>query len=232
MHKKNIAIILAGGVGVRAGGDIPKQYIKVKGIPILFQTIKVFEDSEYVDGIIVVAEEKWMQLIDNYVRELNITKFIGTSKNGDSREASILNGLKYIEDNSINCKYVAVHDAVRPNATQKMVCDCFQVLDEFEASIPIIPIKDTIYCCEDGNAVAGLLERDKIFAGQTPEGFHYQKYYRYLENLSDEMISRIHGTSELSFMAGMSIGVFTGDENNYKITTKEDIQRYIKQKED
>ena len=87
-------------------------------------------------------------------------------------------------------------------------------------------MKDTVYLCEDGNSVSGLLDRSKIYAGQSPEVFVFSKYLEANENLSPDIIFSINGSSEPAVLAGMDIAVIRGDEDNFKITTENDLKRF------
>ena len=87
-------------------------------------------------------------------------------------------------------------------------------------------MKDTIYASRDGKMITSLLDRSCLFAGQAPEGFCFGKYYEANRRLGAEEILKINGSTEPAVMAGMDIVMIPGDENNFKITTTEDLERF------
>lgn len=229
----NIAIIIAGGVGLRMGGDIPKQYLLVGGKPIILYCVQAFEKHEAIDAIVIVASEEWQAFIREWLDKEHITKFVGFACGGSSRQASILNGL------TVACRgevaptdVVVVHDAVRPNVSADIITECIVLAKEADGAMPVLPVKDTIYQSGNGKTVDSLLNRDELYAGQAPESFRLGKYYAIHQSLSPQEIDMVRGSSEIAFNYGLDIRLFEGDENNYKITTRVDYDKFVKQVEE
>lgn len=218
----NIALILAGGTGSRIGADIPKQYIKVAGQPIIAYCLQTFEKHDQIDAIWVVAEKEWHSLI----REWSGEKVQGFSKPGANRQLSILNGLKGIRNWASDEDVVIIHDAARPLVSMEMITDCLEACVTHEGVMPAIPVKDTVYYGVDGR-IESLLERSRIVAGQAPEAFRLGVYYQANIALSEEQMMRINGSTEPAVMAGMDVCYIAGDEQNFKVTTAEDLKRFI-----
>ena len=106
-------------------------------------------------------------------------------------------------------------------------------MDGHDGVLPVLPMKDTVYLSRDGKCVSSLLNRQEIFAGQAPELFVLGKYYEANEQLLPQKILQVNGSTEPAVLAGMDIAMIPGDEGNYKITTKVDLERfreYISQK--
>lgn len=97
--------------------------------------------------------------------------------------------------------------------------------------MPVLPMKDTVYL-GDGAKITGLLERSHVYAGQAPESFVFEKYCEANKRLFPEQIWKINGSAEPAVMAGMDIALIQGDENNFKITTDEDLKRFRRLKEE
>lgn len=218
----NIAIILSGGTGTRLGGDIPKQYIEVNGSPIIYDCICTFENHEQVDGYVIVAASEWK----DYIRKFTGEKFKGFANPGDNRQLSIFNGLKAAEDLVTDDDLVIVHDAARPFASKEMISSLISASEKCDGAMPALPVKDTMYLKKNGK-LYGLLDRDSLIAGQAPEAFRFRKYLEANEDLFPKEIMYIKGSTEPAFLAGMDIAVVPGDEANFKITTKEDLDKYI-----
>lgn len=217
----NTALILAGGTGTRLGTEIPKQYLEVKGRPIISYCIEVFETMDEIDGIWVVAEECWHDLI----RSCAGKKLAGFSKPGRNRQLSIWNGLCDMAGSAAPDDVVIIHDAARPFVTEKLVRDGIEACKTSAGALPVLPMKDTVYLGENGQ-ITSLLDRQKVFAGQAPEAFRYGAYYQATEALLPDRILKINGSTEPAVLAGLSVALIDGDERNFKITTKEDLARF------
>lgn len=229
----NIALILSGGTGRRMGLDIPKQYIEVCGRTIIYYCMETLSGHNGIDAIQIVAEEEWQELISESVKKIAETdepgiseKFRGFSKPGTNRQLSILSGLEDIKKYASDSDYVLIHDAARPMLSARQISDCLDAVIGHDGVIPVLPMKDTVYSSEDGRTITSLLSRSRIFAGQAPELFVLGKYYEANTSLLPEDILKINGSTEPAVMAGMDIAMIPGDENNFKITTKSDLERF------
>ena len=231
----NIALILSGGTGTRLGGDIPKQYIKVKGRMLIAYCLNMFAAHSAIDGIFVVAAPEWRDEIINECGRLGIGEaaITGFSDPGRTRQLSILNGLRDIDtyvkssDKPVEDPVVVIHDAARPNLTAEYLDRCLDAVEGCDGVMPTLPMKDTVYYSENGTKVDRLLDRSCIYAGQAPELYRLKKYLEANEKLLPDNILKINGSTEPAVMAGLNVAMIPGDENNYKVTTKKDMDRFI-----
>ena len=230
----NIALLLSGGTGTRLGGDIPKQYIKVKGRMLIAYCLNMFAAHSAIDGIFVVAAPEWRDEIINECGRLGIGKaaITGFSDPGRTRQLSILNGLRDIDTyvkslDKNDDPVVIIHDAARPNLTAEYLDRCLDAIEGCDGVMPTLPMKDTVYYSENGTKVDRLLDRSCIYAGQAPELYRLKKYLEANEKLLPDEILRINGSTEPAVMAGLDVAMIPGDENNYKVTTKKDMDRFI-----
>lgn len=217
------AIILSGGTGIRLGGTIPKQYIEVNGRPIIADSIDVFESCELIYKYIIVASTEWNEYIEKYTGN----KFNGFAIPGENRQLSIYSGLDVLREYAREEDIVIVHDAARPFVTKTIISSLIKACEDADGAMPALPVKDTMYIQKNGT-VNSLIERESLIAGQAPEAFSFEKYLKANEVLLPERILSIKGSTEPAFLSGMNISVVCGDENNFKITTKEDLERYIR----
>ena len=230
----NIALVLSGGTGTRLGGDIPKQYIKVKGRMLIAYCLNMFAAHSAIDGIFVVAAPEWRDEIINECGRLGIGKaaITGFSDPGRTRQLSILNGIRDIDTyvkslDKNDDPVVIIHDAARPNLTAEYLDRCLDAIEGCDGVMPTLPMKDTVYYSENGTKVDKLLDRSCIFAGQAPELYRLKKYLEANEKLLPDEILKINGSTEPAVMAGLDVAMIPGDENNYKVTTKKDMERFI-----
>lgn len=226
----NVALILSGGTGVRMGSDIPKQYLEVEGRPIISYCIETLSRHPMVDALQIVADRFWQKRIEIWLEKEDIEKkFRGFSEPGENRQLSVFHGLKdmrtYAEDNG----YVFVHDAARPLLSAGQVTDCLTGVTGHDGLMPVLPMKDTVYFSLDGGkSVTALLDRSTIYAGQAPEVFQIGRYYEANQKLLPDRIRSINGSTEPAVMDGMDIVMIPGDEGNFKITTRADLERFRK----
>ncbi len=209
-----IAVIVAGGSGTRMGTELPKQFLKVKGKPLLFYTLDVFLRAYDDLKVILVLPEEYTEtgreIIDAYFDETRVTIAVG----GATRFESVKNGLKLVEDEAI----AFVHDAVRCLVTIDLVRRCHDMAIETGSAIPVIKCNDSVrLVTEDGSEP---VERDKVMLVQTPQVFHsklllpaYQIDYK--DRFTDE------ATVVEAF--GMKVSLLEGDKNNIKVTHPADL---------
>lgn len=229
----NIAVILAGGTGSRVGTDIPKQYIEVRGKPVIGYCLDRFAACDMVDAVQIVADSAWHDYIGNCMESafscmesVRQEKWKGFSEPGSNRQLSVYHALTDILRYASADDYVMIHDAARPQVSPAFLAECFEKVKGHDGVLPVLPMKDTVYLSEDGEKISSLLKREKIFAGQAPEVFLLGKYYEANRQLLPEKILRINGSTEPAIMAGMDILMISGDEGNFKITTRADLERF------
>lgn len=230
----NVALVLSGGTGTRVGGDIPKQYIEAGGRMLIAFCLDMFIRHERVDAVWIVAARGWQDKILSELERCGIdSKAVrGFSLPGDTRQLSILNGLRDI-DAFARTEYpgedpvVIIHDAARPNLTSDYLDKCIDAMEGYDGVMPVLPMKDTVYYSESGKSVDRLLDRSCIYAGQAPELYRLHAYLKANEDLLPERILAINGSTEPAVMAGLKVAMIPGDENNYKVTTKNDLERFI-----
>lgn len=231
-----IALILSGGSGTRLGSDIPKQYIEVCDRAVISYCIERLSSHQEINGIQIVAAPQWHDTIVHSLEQLvslgiapdAVSKFKGFSVPGENRQLSIYNGLTDIRAYADDDEMVLIHDAARPMLSSQMITDCLSAAREHEGALPVLPMKDTVYVSKDGVRVSSLLNRNEIFAGQAPETFLLGKYYEANKRLLPDKIMKINGSTEPAVMAGMDIAMIPGDEGNFKITTKSDLEKFEK----
>lgn len=119
----NVAIIIAGGVGNRMGAEIPKQFIKIEGKPVLAYTLESFEHHEMIDAIEVVCVEGWENEVWIYVEKYGITKLKWLTKGGKTGQESIRNGVFNLENELKDNDIVIVHDGIRPLVDPNVLTD-------------------------------------------------------------------------------------------------------------
>lgn len=235
------ALILSGGTGTRLGEGVPKQYRMVGKKPIFLYGLETIANHEKVDAIQIVAASEWQETILEWLRTFQLkTKFRGFSLPGETRQLSIYRGIKDIQMYAPEDSVVLIHDAARPMVSKELISGCIEKMQGADGVLPILPMKDTVYLSEDEKQVSSLLPRSKVFAGQAPEVFLLGKYREANEQLitfaiekdgtkrilPSSKIYEINGSTEPAILSGMNIATIPGEEENFKITTKDDLDRF------
>ena len=212
-YKGNIAIILACGQSKRLKSKSPKQYIEFFEDIILNHTIKIFLKNNEIDHILLVLNKKHKKFFNKIIQGKKISYTYG----GDSRQKSVFYGLKYIKRfKPIN---VLIHDANRPFTNTKLISEILKKLRKFKAVIPRIKIQDTIKKVENNKITP--LNRNKIFALQTPQGFKFKELLKKHINANGENFT---DDSSLFDDTSKIITYIYGNNENIKITDKSDLK--------
>jgi 2-C-methyl-D-erythritol 4-phosphate cytidylyltransferase/2-C-methyl-D-erythritol 2,4-cyclodiphosphate synthase len=210
---KNIAIIVAAGNSTRFNCDIPKQYFIVNGRSVLNWTVRAFLASDFIDNILVVINKEHKDLYYNSIDEFDIlAPIIG----GETRNKSVLLGLKALE--KINPENVLIHDAARPLISTKLIDEVVSELQNYSAVDIGISITDTIKY-NVANKIE-IIDRNKLYATQTPQGFKYKTI------LDLHKRNTLNHTDDISLCIENDIRIckIEGDKNNIKITNSSDIE--------
>ena len=209
------AIIPAAGSGERFGEE--KQFKLFSGRPLIFHTLKLFLQSDYIDEIIVAVPSANVDSTHRDVLSMSVGKPVKVVAGGTRRQDSVKNGIDVSDSHST---LVCIHDAARPFVTEDLIQRSISACEFADGAVVGIPSKDTVKFSENG-LVKETLDREKIWLAQTPQCFHKNKliqalYYAETENLT--------GTDESALMEamGFSIKLVDGESNNFKITTKDD----------
>lgn len=208
-----IAVIVpAAGTGSRFGGELPKQFQSLAGKPILLHVIERFLLDENVERVIVPVAEQLLPAVRQSASD-RVTFVAG----GASRQQSVMRGLEHVGDVEI----VAVHDSVRPFFTPETFHSVVAKAREFGASLPVLPVNDTIHIVDDDD-VKQTLDRSILAAAQTPQCFRISILQEVLQRASEE---GVEGTDEAGLAAryGHTVKIVAGDPMNFKITRPEDL---------
>lgn len=220
---KNIAIILAGGIGSRLNAGIPKQFLKVAGMTVIEHTISVFQHHPLIDEIAVIANEAYHVKIQEYVIKNEFTKVRKVLMSGNERHFSSLSAIKAYEFEG-ECKLI-FHDAVRPLLNASIITQVIEALDKYGAVDVAIPSADTIIEVNENNIITKIPQRKKLRRGQTPQGFRLSVIKdAYEVALKDPAFVTTDDCGVvLKYLPSQSIFVVSGEDVNMKLTYKEDF---------
>lgn len=222
---KKYAVILAGGAGLRAGGEVPKQFRMLCGLPVIWWSVKAFYSEDPKVNIRIVLHPGFFDLWDILYSELPEEERkirFEVVCGGRDRLESVKNGIAGIpepdDSSSATDLMIAVHDAARPLVTAEMIARGWECCMESGAAIPVVGMTDSIRRITDDGSVA--LDRSEYVRVQTPQIFKGDILKKgYSLSLRPEM------TDDASVVeaAGMKVSLYEGDEQNMKITGPSDI---------
>jgi 2-C-methyl-D-erythritol 4-phosphate cytidylyltransferase len=215
----NIAIIAAAGAGTRMASDRPKQFLLLAGTPVIIHTLKVFEQCESINEVIVVLPAAESAGFLSLAAKFGLRKLARVVPGGVTRADSVKRGLLAIR--AATAEIVAVHDGVRPFVTVEEVDAVVTKAQTDGAAILVAPVTDTIKQVDDGRVVQ-TLDRGALRRALTPQCFRYE-LLRQAYQTADVTDPSATDESVLVEQLGHPISVIDGSPRNTKITTVEDL---------
>ena len=229
---RTTAIIVAAGTGRRMNSSVKKQYMEISGHPVLYYTIKAFEESE-IDNIVIVTGADEIEFVRNeIVDKYGFRKVINICVGGRERFDSVYEGVRSVSEEGSGIQhYVLIHDGVRMLVTAELINRCIKAVSEFNACVAAVPVKDTIKECEKNNAILTAkktLDRSRLYQIQTPQCFElglikdaFEKMYRFPE---EERPSITDDAMLVETFTDHKVVIVEGSYKNIKITTPEDLE--------
>jgi 2-C-methyl-D-erythritol 4-phosphate cytidylyltransferase len=218
---KTLAIIPAGGAGRRMGGNVPKQFLPLAGMPVLVHTLRAFQRSPLIDEIfLVVPDGDIPRVRRDILQEHGLSKVASVFAGGAERQDSVANALRHVrEEHGI----VLVHDAVRPFVTDGMIRRIVEAATEHGAAAVGLPVRDTVKRVSAAGVVEKTQDREGLWLTQTPQAFRRQVICAAYEKAAQNGFA---GTDDASLVErmGVSVRMIPGDHDNVKLTTPEDME--------
>ena len=224
MEKKYCtAVVLAGGSGKRMGTKVHKQYLMLKGYPVLYYSLKAFQDSSWIDEIVLVSgtgEEEYCQ--KEIVEKYGFSKVHKIVAGGAERYNSVWNGLQQIKEKD---GFVYIHDGARPFVDDAMIERAYSCVEETNACVAGMPSKDTVKIVDENQFAVTTPVRKYVWNVQTPQVFEtalitqaYEKLMQHdRENVTDDAMV-------VEQEMQIPVKLFEGSYCNIKITTPEDLE--------
>lgn len=219
---KNVAVILAGGVGSRLGADKPKQFLEIGGRMVIERSVDAFERHKGIDEVAIVMNPEYVGKMEEIVKRNEWTKVSKVLKGGAERYMSTLSAIEAYKDaGEVNMIF---HDAVRPLVSQAIIDRVIEALERHKAVGVAVKVTDTIWEV-DGSTIKSVPNRSILRKAQTPQAFRLSVIKEaYRRGLQDpEMSSTDDCGMVMHYMPEEKIFIVEGEERNMKLTYKEDI---------
>ena len=224
----NYAAILAGGIGSRmVRADRPKQFLPLRGTPIIIHTTRRLLEGKFFDVLYIAIHPDWsdylLQLLDKYGMNDGSIKVIDGGKERLDTITNVINAI----DSDYGIKdddKIFIHDAVRPFVTDQIIKDSLDALDTCDAVVAADPVVDTMLWIEDDQTeVKDMPARKNLYHGQAPDSFKLKVLKNSIDSLTEEDRKVITGTAQICMLKGITINTVPGDRSNIKITTDVDM---------
>ena len=221
----NIAIIFAGGSGVRMGSGIPKQFLEIDGKPVLVYTLKLFQYHRKIDKIYLSVLEDYIPYAQSLIEEYRLNKVAAVVAGGQTAQDSIYIALKKAAEENDGDSVVLLHDGVRPFVSYDVISENIRSVQENGNAITCTPCYETILLSKVGKSVDSVPYRKETYSAQAPQSFylkdiiHYHDLIRESENGYENMVDACTIIRSLGIEAHM----IPGNRGNIKITTPEDV---------
>ncbi len=213
------AVIVAGGTGLRAGGEKPKQYQMIGGKPVIWWTLKAFVEHPGVSLVQTVIADGHGAMFEEAAGNFKVEKPVC---GGVTRQESCLRGLEAIAAQKPAA--VMIHDAARPFASQDLISHVIAWLSRHQAVVPGIPVADTLKLAP-GGIVKSTVDRSGMWAAQTPQGFSFDVILAAHRAAHTAGMGSFTDDAAVAEWAGIEIAMIPGRMENRKLTTAEDIEK-------
>ncbi len=222
---KNIALIIAGGIGARMGQDIPKQFLNVHDKPVIVYTLEAFQRHPEIDSIYVVCIDDWKGALVAYSKQFGIAKLEKIVNSGKNGQDSIRNGLfDIVKTYNSSDDIVLIHDAIRPMVSQEVISDNIRVCRQFGNAITVIPCTAAMLKTYDSASSKEQVPRDNLKITQTPQAFFINDIVEAHKEALALGITNSVASCTMYIELGKQLFMSKGSEKNLKLTVTEDIE--------
>ena len=221
MSERNTAIVLAAGQGKRMHSKVQKQFLEIQGYPVLYYSLRCFQESPLIQDIILVTgEESISYCKEEIVQKYGFTKVSAVIPGGKERYDSVYAGLCECRD----CEYVLIHDGARPFVTEEILKRGLQKVKETGACVIGMPSKDTVKVADEADFVSETPDRKRVWTVQTPQIFSYDLIKKAHESIrKKDMTAITDDAMVVEQESGVQVRLVEGSYQNIKITTPEDL---------
>lgn len=222
----NIAIVFAGGVGKRMGNAaIPKQFLRVDGVPIIVHTLRVFQNNDDIDKIYLSMLESHIPKMKRLIRVHELSKVCAIVPGGETGQDSIYNALKAAEAENPQDSIVLIHDGVRPILTDQVISNNIEGVKNHGSAITCIPCTETIVVSNDGITPISIPARKELYKAQAPQSFYLKDIIAAHDKLrnSPHRYDDIVDSCSIYFKLNKPIHFVKGNFGNLKVTTPNDV---------
>ncbi len=210
----NVALVVAAGRGIRAGGDVPKQYRRIGGEMVLTLSIKALLSHPSVAQVCVVIAEDDEELYKSAISGIPTDRLLPRAVGGATRSQSVRNGLEQLATAAPD--KVLIHDAARPFLSKNIIAELLTKLEHHDGAFPAIPVSDALWTADELSSV----DRSNLLRAQTPQAFQFDQIRKAHAEGDPLALDDV----EIALGQGLDVVHVPGDERNFKVTTAQDLE--------
>lgn len=219
----NVAIILAGGSGSRMNNIVPKQYLCLKGVPVIVHTLQIFQQNPHIDKIIIVVGADWLEYVNTLCERYQLDKVSYVVKGGQSSHESLYNGIQCANEHFDSDDIIIVHESVRPFITNKVIDKGIRICQEKGNAITAITGNEALLYSEDGVQTFGGYDRDKMYQAQMPQFFKLKSLVEAFDEAGKKHIVSQSLNTLMIELKRVPLFINEGLFQNIKLTKEDDL---------
>lgn len=223
--RKNIAVIFAGGSGVRMNTRAkPKQFLEMNGKPIIVHTLEYFQNNSDIAGIVISCIGQWVNHMAELAEKYHLDKIVKIVKGGSTGQESIYNGLCAVKElYPLDDVAVLVHDGVRPLITDDLISRNIETVWQYGSAITVTPVTETVVVSEMGGNLQDVIERDNCFCAKAPQTFKLDDILAAHKRAIADGRNNMIDSATLMQSYGYKLHLVEGPVENIKITNPPDF---------
>lgn len=216
-----ICLIVCCGIGSRIKREVPKQYLDMKGKPVIYHTISKFLKHKNIDAVALVINNDYRKLYYDSIKGLPVDgkRLLFPVLGGAERQDSVRQGLIYLKN--FSPEKVIIHDGVRPFISDTIITKVVENIKPGQAVLPVVSISDTIKRCNN-SYVEETVDRNKFYGAQTPQGFMFEEILEL--HIKHKYNTKVTDDVSLFEMSQKDVLCVDGCKSNIKITTEDDLK--------
>lgn len=224
----NIALIMMGGKGTRFGDEVPKQYHLVGGKPVFLYIVEAYQKLDCIDHIVIVSNEMWIPFVHEWLGKIKKEKISAVVPGGDTRSASVHNGLlacrAFADDDAI----VAIHDATHPYVDAEGTREVIEAVKLYRGATLGTCQYDTCYRIGKDDMIEAVVPRQELITGASPEAFYWKELLEIYDKSTREELEAMTSAGAMAAANGIQMKVVKSGILNLKITYPEDMELFKK----
>lgn len=218
---------MMGGVGSRFGADIPKQFTIIDNKPLFTYIVQKLVKLNFIKGVVIVVNPSWLDYTKEWIATLAIKKIISIVPGGDTRSASVFNGLKSLKGIASDSDPILMHDATHPYVDEEGTRKVAQMVVEYGSATLASLNYDTTYMMDDDYNIINVIPRKYVIAGASPEGFRFKQIYDIYAQTPNEEMESMTSVGAIALKNNIPMKVVPTNILNLKITYPEDMKLFL-----
>lgn len=223
---KSILLIMMGGSGTRMGSDIPKQYIEVSDRPIFYHIVRAYAEMEEVEAICIVSHNNWLPFVRKSIADIPFHCEVIITAGGDTRSASVRNGLHAVEGIAEAEDVILIHDATHPYVDRQGTREVIRYAHELGGATLGAYQYDTCYQMDAEGMIQKVVPRQELVSGASPEAFRYGEINRIYFGSTEKELSQMTSAGAIALAHGIPMKVVPANVLNLKLTYPGDLELF------